>query len=103
MDPFIEKKTKKKTFTDISTLPQELCPRRAELEDSANQALTLIKRWRRTGEVEFTVSIRAQQWEKREHTQCFDWRKARPWISKKCGRFNFSFPIFFIQCFLIKC
>lgn len=39
----------------ISTLPQELCPRRAELEDSANQALTLIKRWRCTGEVEFTV------------------------------------------------
>lgn len=59
-----------KPFTDMSTLPQELCPRRAKLEDSANQALALIKRRRRTGEVEFTVRIRAQQWEKREHTQC---------------------------------
>lgn len=41
----------------FSTLPEELCPRRAELQDSANQTLTLIKRWRGTGEVEFTVRL----------------------------------------------
>lgn len=41
----------------FSALPEELCPRRAELQDSANQTLTLIKRWRGTGEVEFTVRL----------------------------------------------
>lgn len=41
----------------FSTLPKELCPRRAELQDSANQTLTLIKRWRGTGKVEFTVRL----------------------------------------------
>lgn len=44
-----------KTVDYFPTLPKKFCPRRAKLEDSANQTLSLIKRWRGTGEVEFTV------------------------------------------------
>lgn len=48
--------------TNFSTLPKEFCPWWAKLEDSANQTLSLIKRWRGSGEVQFTVwSIPTQQ------------------------------------------
>lgn len=60
----------------VSTLPEEFCPWRAELEDSANQTLSLIKRWRGIGEVEFTVRSTKRPnaaVRKKEHTQCFGW------------------------------
>lgn len=43
------------SINHLSILPKEFCPRRTELQDSANQTLSLIKRWRGTGKVEFAV------------------------------------------------
>lgn len=52
---FLGKVLNPETNCMFSTLPKEFGPRWAELEDPANQTLSLIKRWGGTGEVEFTV------------------------------------------------
>lgn len=72
--PWIVSYEKRLIFS--STIPKEFCSRWAELQDSANQTLTLIKRWRGTGEVEFTVRWTKNPHaavRKREHIQYFGW------------------------------
>lgn len=78
---------------ETSVLPEEFCPRWAQLKNAADQALSLIERGRGSGQVKFTDPSAAWQREigrklmsllLQSHTAQTRWPMLMSWCCYKC-------------------